>query len=89
MAQKSEDRALSDVDLLFNQLGSYLRQRNIRLLRHQAPDKFFIRRQTIGLYPPNFAGRMLPVLRGTEQPNSGSRDGDRQSPQASRPLQCH
>ena len=56
MAQKSEDRALSDVDLLFGQLGSYLRQRHIRLLRHQAPDKFFIRRQTIGLVSTELRG---------------------------------
>ena len=56
VAQKTEDRALSDVDLLFGQLGSYLRQRNIRMLRHQAIDQFFMRRQTVGLVSTELRG---------------------------------
>jgi hypothetical protein len=66
MAQKAEDPALSDLDLLFGQLRPYLRQRNIRLLCHQAADQFFMRRQTVGLVSTELRG--ADIARGALEP---------------------
>src|ERR1700681_2394308 len=45
MMQKPGDRRLADRDLLLCQPGLELRQRDVRLLRHQLPDQIFMRRQ--------------------------------------------
>src|ERR1700681_4575927 len=45
MMQKPGDRRLADCDLLLCQSGLELRQRDVRLLRHQLPDQIFMRRQ--------------------------------------------
>src|SRR5579862_1958969 len=54
MAQKSEDRRLADPDLLLRQYGFKLRQRDIRLLCQQVPDKFLMCCQRIRLVPAEF-----------------------------------
>src|ERR1022692_3425132 len=54
MMQESEDRRLTDRHLLLRQKGLELCQRDIRLLRHQLPDKFLVRSQSIPLVPAEF-----------------------------------
>src|SRR6266478_8746096 len=54
MMQKSGDRRLTDLHLLLRQNGLELRQRDIRLLRHQLPDSLLMRCQSISLVPAEF-----------------------------------
>ena len=52
--QKSGDRGLTDCHFLGRQNGLDLRQRDIRLLRHQLPDQILMRRQSISFVPAEF-----------------------------------
>src|SRR5450755_3649557 len=52
--QKSGDRRLTDRHFLRRQNGLELSQRDIRLLRHQLPDQFLVRRQSVPLVPAEF-----------------------------------
>src|ERR1035437_10320190 len=54
MMQESGDRRLTDRYLLLRQNGLELCQRDIRLLRHQLPDQFLVRGQSISLVPAEF-----------------------------------
>src|ERR1700693_4013872 len=54
MMQESEDRRLTDRHHLLRQNGLELCQRDIRLLRHQLPDQFLVRGQSISLVPAEF-----------------------------------
>src|SRR5450759_1903872 len=62
MMQESEDRRLTDRHLLLRQKALDLCQRDIRLLRHQLPDQFLVRGQSISLVPAEF-GRTNAVSR--------------------------
>src|ERR1039458_5023774 len=54
MMQESEDRRQTDRHLLLRQNGLELCQRDIRLLRHQLPDQFLVRSQSISLVAAEF-----------------------------------
>jgi hypothetical protein len=54
MMQESGDRRLTDRHFLLRQSGLALCQRDIRLLSHQLPDEFLVRRQRISLVPAEF-----------------------------------
>src|SRR5450756_3103992 len=63
MMQESGDRRLTDRHLLLRQKGLDLCQRDIRLLRHQLPDQFLVRGQSISclLYTSDAADDLLCV----------------------------
>src|SRR5258707_10671172 len=54
MMQKSGDRRLSDLHFFCHQDGLELSQCHIRLLCHQLPDQFLVRRQSIPLVSAEF-----------------------------------
>src|SRR5450759_5689556 len=77
MMQESGDRRLTDRHLLLRQKGLDLCQRDIRLLRHQLPDQFLVRGQSISLVPAEF-GRTN-AARFTVQPTEAHDRADTHS----------
>jgi hypothetical protein len=64
IAPRFPARGLTDCHFLGRQNGLDLRQRDIRLLRHQLPTRSSGAARTYPLYPPNLAGLTLPVRGG-------------------------
>jgi len=67
--QKPGDRRLRDRHLLGGQHRPEFSQRDVRLLRHQVPDEFLVRRQRISLIPTKF-GRTDATRLAAEPPEA-------------------